>query len=77
MISGLLGRAGGFGLGVDDALDGGEHALADALVKGADVELEDCLVGDDVLLGSGLQGADGDDGGVGRGDLTGDDGLQT
>src|SRR5579859_5920728 len=40
--------------GVDDALDRGEHALAHARVEGTDVQLDDRLIGDDVLLGSSL-----------------------
>jgi hypothetical protein len=43
------------GFGFDDPLDRGEHALAHSHVKAAHVELDDGLVGDDVLLGAGLQ----------------------
>src|SRR6516225_8869856 len=41
-------------LGVDDPFDGGEHAFAYAGVECTHVELDDCLVGDNVFLGAGL-----------------------
>jgi hypothetical protein len=70
------GGARGRGLGLDDPLDRGEHAPAHPLVEAAHIELDDGLVGDDVLLGAGLQGADRDNGGLRGGELAGDDGLQ-
>ena len=69
-------RARRFGLRIDDPRDRIEHALAHRVVEGADVELDDRLVGDDVRLGPGLQCADRHDGCFARADLTRDDGLE-
>jgi len=70
------GGAGGRGLGVDDPFDRSEHAPAHPLIEAAHVELDDGCVGDDVLLGAGLQRTDGDHGGRGGGEFPGNDGLQ-
>ena len=76
MISGGRGAPEAVGLGVDDPLDRVEHVGADLLVEGADVELEQRLVGDHVVLRAGLQRADRDDRGLAGGDLARDDRLQ-
>ncbi|MNY57162.1 hypothetical protein D3C86_1933230 [compost metagenome] len=50
--------------------------LAHALVERPDVELDERFIRDDVLLGAGMQDADREHGGIGRGHLARDDGLQ-
>src|SRR5690625_1352655 len=71
-----LGRSGGQRLGEDDPPDPVEDDFADVLVEGPDVEFEHGGVGDDVLLESAVEGADGDHGHIAAGDLPGDHGLQ-
>ena len=68
--------AGGGGLGIHDPLDRSEHALAHALIEGANVEFDDGFVRNDVLLGAGLQRADGNHGGLGGGDFARNNSLQ-
>lgn len=70
------GSARGRGFGLDDPLDRGEHALAHPFIEAAHIELNDGLVGNDVLLGASLKRTDGDHGGLGGGEFAGDDGLQ-
>ena len=69
-------RARGCGLGLDDPPDGVQYVGADLLVERADVELEQCLLGDHVVLGAGLQRADRDDRRLAGGDFARDDRLQ-
>src|SRR5581483_11986117 len=63
-------------LPIYDSLDRVEHVLADPLVEGTNVELDDSLVRDHVLLGPRLERADRDDGGIRWPDLPRDDRLQ-
>ena len=51
--------------------------LANFGIETADGEAEDGVVGNDVVFGSGLEGADGDDGGSAGSDFAGNDGLQS
>src|SRR5689334_17986304 len=71
----LFRRARGFRLGVDNTLDCAEDSRSNALVEGADIQLDDCLVGYDVFLGAGLERPDGDDGRVRSRNLARYDGL--
>ena len=70
-----LGRTRRGGLGVDDALDRREHALAHTLVERTHVHLDDRLVGNYVLLGACLKRSDRDDRRVGGREFARDDRL--
>ena len=61
---------------MDDPLDRSKRTFPHAFVERAHVEFDDRLVGDDIVLGAGLDRTDRHHGGFGRGHLAGDDGLQ-
>lgn len=73
---GLLGRVSRHSFSLDDAAHRSKNFLAPLGTHGADVDFDDGLVGDDVFGAPGLEGADGDDGGLVRWDLPRHDGLQ-
>lgn len=72
----LLRRPGSFGFCIDDAFDRRKDPVPDSFIKGANVQLDNCFVWDDIFFRAGLKRADGDDGGFCRGNLAGNDRLQ-
>jgi hypothetical protein len=69
-------RTGCLGLGVDNPLDRCEHAFAHACIECPHAELDNGLVGNDILFSTRLQRTHGDDGSLSSGELTRDDRLK-
>ena len=56
--------------GIDDPFDRRERVLAYPFIEGADVQLDDGLVWNDIFLGTGLERTHRDHRGIGGGDFT-------
>src|SRR4029077_9556132 len=65
-----------FCFGIDDAFDSSKHTLSDIFIESTHIQLYDCLVGDHILLCTGLKRADGYNHSIGWSDFARNNCLQ-